>query len=276
VIARSVTVAVDGYVFIGLAELISDGRFAELFHHAQHPFYPFCIWCVSRPVLASGLLPELVGWELSGQLAAAFWGVLLVIPMYGLGRRALDRPAAFWGTLLFVLLPVPARIAADALSDTPLLCLELLALWLGLLGLERKRLGPILLAFVLVGLAYLTRPEGLRVAAILAAALLVAQAHPRWRFSRRQLLLLSIAVAVTLACIAGPYAALIGGLSQKHSLSQVLQPGTAPAVPVGEAAYEVIEELGLAEKMSHVSTGGGACLHFLRGRELPALEPLRG
>ncbi|MFQ6033704.1 MAG: phosphoglycerate kinase, partial [Candidatus Bipolaricaulia bacterium] len=42
----------------------------------------------------------------------------------------------------------------------------------------------------------------------------------------------------------------------------------------GETAA-AIEELGLADKMDHVSTGGGACLHFLRGRELPAVEPLR-
>jgi len=42
----------------------------------------------------------------------------------------------------------------------------------------------------------------------------------------------------------------------------------------GETAA-AIEELRLAERIDHVSTGGGACLHFLRGRELPALAPLR-
>ena len=50
--------------------------------------------------------------------------------------------------------------------------------------------------------------------------------------------------------------------------------GAFSVIGGGETA-EVIEELGLAEKMGHVSTGGGACLHFLRGKELPALEPLR-
>jgi len=42
----------------------------------------------------------------------------------------------------------------------------------------------------------------------------------------------------------------------------------------GETA-EVIEELGLAERIDHVSTGGGACLHLLRGKELPAVEELQ-
>lgn len=51
----------------------------------------------------------------------------------------------------------------------------------------------------------------------------------------------------------------------------------APAFSViggGETA-EALARLGLAEKMGYISTGGGAMLHFLRGEELPAVEPLR-
>ncbi|MCR4403739.1 MAG: phosphoglycerate kinase [Candidatus Acetothermia bacterium] len=51
----------------------------------------------------------------------------------------------------------------------------------------------------------------------------------------------------------------------------------APAFSViggGETAAAV-EQLGLAKKMGFISTGGGAMLHFLRGKELPAVEPLR-
>lgn len=36
-----------------------------------------------------------------------------------------------------------------------------------------------------------------------------------------------------------------------------------------------IKDLDLADEMDHVSTGGGACLGFLRGKELPALEILK-
>ncbi len=36
-----------------------------------------------------------------------------------------------------------------------------------------------------------------------------------------------------------------------------------------------IKQFGLADEMDHVSTGGGACLGFLRGKELPALEILK-
>lgn len=36
----------------------------------------------------------------------------------------------------------------------------------------------------------------------------------------------------------------------------------------------VIEELGLQDAFSHVSTGGGACIEFLTGRTLPAVDAL--
>ena len=36
----------------------------------------------------------------------------------------------------------------------------------------------------------------------------------------------------------------------------------------------VIEKLGLASEYSHLSTGGGACIEFLTGKKLPAIEAL--
>lgn len=36
----------------------------------------------------------------------------------------------------------------------------------------------------------------------------------------------------------------------------------------------VIEKMGVADRFSHISTGGGACIEFLTGKKLPAVEAL--
>ena len=36
----------------------------------------------------------------------------------------------------------------------------------------------------------------------------------------------------------------------------------------------VIESMGIDQKFSHISTGGGACIEFLTGKTLPAIEAL--
>ena len=60
-----------------------------------------------------------------------------------------------------------------------------------------------------------------------------------------------------------------------EAIAHTLADSPAFTVVGGGETGEAVVKLGLEQKFSHLSTGGGATLAFLRGKPMPALEPLR-
>jgi 4-amino-4-deoxy-L-arabinose transferase-like glycosyltransferase len=222
ILCHTEVAARDSIGFIRMALQFEKLPFAEVVRNsAQHPGYPLTLLAVSWPIRwIMGTTPESM--QLSAQATSALASVLLVIPMFWLGRELFDRRAGFWGSVLFQCLPVSSRILADGLSEATFLLFTTTALLLAVRALRERSVWRFALCGAFSGLAYFTRPEGALVALAAGLVLLGIQLSPLWRYSWRQVLACGGSLAVGAVLVGAPYVLITGHLTNKPTGGQIL------------------------------------------------------
>ncbi len=213
----------DSIAYIRIAWELEHGNWTEVVKTAsQHPGYPVAVRALSVPVRR--FVPDLAtAMQLSAQLTSALASVLLVVPLYYLGRELFARSIAFWGVLLFQCLPSSGRVMADGLSEGLFLLFAASSLALALTALRRPSVALFALTGLASGAAYLTRPEGAFVAAATGLVLLVQQLTAGRRRPWWVVLKCGASLSVAVLLLAGPFMYLIGGLTLKASGNRILR-----------------------------------------------------
>lgn len=152
---RTYVISLDGaFQFIPLAKDFASGLFGKALTHGQQPLYPFLIALVSQWIS---------DFELAGKLVSTLLGILLIFPVYFLGKRIFDEKIAFLSSLLLVVHPYLRRFSADVLKESTYLFFLSLAMWFSWRTIQGEKRSPYLLIPLLSTFAYLARPDGVEV-----------------------------------------------------------------------------------------------------------------
>lgn len=224
--------AQDGLKFIRVAQRFQTRPWAEVVRGTdQHPLYPAAV-ALAEPLARLGVGRGPDAWRLAAQGVSMLASLALLVPLYWTCRHLFDETTAALGTLLWALLPLPAAVGHDTLSDPlALLCFGT-AFACGAAALRPgSGLGPALGCGVAAGLGYLTRPE-VALAPLVLAGVGVAR-HVRLPEVRIALPRFAGLAAAFLALV-GSYALVKGEVSEKLALRRAsgLPPSAAGKVSV--------------------------------------------
>jgi hypothetical protein len=208
----------DSISYIRIAWQLEHGPWRQVMPSSpQHPAYPLAVLGMSLPV--RHFLPDDLprAWQISAQLVSALASVLLLLPMFYLGRELFDRRIAFWSCVLFQCLPTSGKVMGDGLSDTLFLLFACAGLCLACVALRRRSAPLFALTGLAGGMAYLTRPEGALIVGATGVVLLAMQLPRRWRQTGRSVLVQSSALSLAALAVMTPYMLVIRGVTVKNT-----------------------------------------------------------
>jgi hypothetical protein len=231
-VCRTEVTSRDSVSYIRIAWQLEHGNWREVIPTAtQHPGYPLTILALSLPVRP--FIADLAqAMQLSAQLASSLASILLVLPMFYLGKELFDRRVGFWAALLYQCIPTSGRIMADGLSEPLFLFLAATALLFACRALRTSSPGCFALTGVMGGLAYLTRPEGALVPLATGLVLLGMQMGRGSRRSWGSVLRCGTSLSAAVLLVALPFMLLIQGITVKPSGKRIVD---APVAEEGPA-----------------------------------------
>jgi hypothetical protein len=228
-IARSFLPAQDGLKFIRIARQFQNDPWPDVVRDTdQHPLYPALV-AVVEPVIAvfRGAGPDT--WRIAAQVVASLASLAILFPLFGLTRSLFDERIASMAVVIYALLPVPAEVGHDTLSDSLGLLAIVLSLRYGALALRSGDWRLALAAGLAGGVGYLARPE----AALAPLAVSLAWVYTAARRLRSRTVIVSpalLALGLSVLFLVGGYALVKGQVSEKLALRNGAALGSQQAV----------------------------------------------
>ncbi len=221
--ARTPLPAQDGLKFLRVARQFQTQPWVDVVRSSdQHPLYSALV-AAAEPVVSLVIARKPDAWRIAAQGVSALAALALLWPLHRMTSRLFDERTANLAVLLYALLPFPAAIGHDTLSDSLALSFTVAALCLGESTLRTNSWASAIGCGVLAGLGFWTRPEVALVPPVVAIV-----AAWRWRSWRGELANFGrlLAMAASILLFVGGYAAVKGELSEKLSLRWSTQIGT--------------------------------------------------
>jgi 4-amino-4-deoxy-L-arabinose transferase-like glycosyltransferase len=214
IVVRSEVAARDSIGFIKSALRYETEPFAKVLRESeQPPGYPVAVMVASWPVrlVAGDITPRAMA--LSAQIASAFFGTLLVLPMIGLGTELFNRRFGIIAAVLFQALPAWVKLTADGLSESTFLFFTVTGLWAAARAFRTNQ--PIWFGIcgLASGAAYFTRPEG---AELIPVVLIVLTGMSLLRqLSWRRTMIHAVVLVAGFSVFFGPFFAITGRITNK-------------------------------------------------------------
>jgi len=153
---QTYVISIDGaFAYIPMAKDFASSSFRKVLQqYGPQPLYSLLV------VIVSYLISD---FEVAGKLVSALFGILLIFPVYYLGKKIFDQKIALLSALFSVIHPYIRRFSADVLKESTYLFFLTTGLWFSWRAIDGQKKNPYLLIPLFSVLAYLVRPDGVEI-----------------------------------------------------------------------------------------------------------------